>query len=242
MASPPRRHDVLAAAPSLSLHVVENLYGDLQLHWAAARDGGSAIAAPADEALAALPSDALVAALRRVHTVATRGVWLQLPASAACAGLVAAALAEGYVVHHAAPAVGAAAGAPLTLTLQRWCRAERNPTPACGHHAMGSAALVVRDSDGAVLAIRDRYDAAGPWRMPGGHVDAGECGVECAVRETREETGVHATAVGVLALLELQLPVRTDWAPGATPAREAATAGGADVADEEKRRISDLGA
>jgi 8-oxo-dGTP pyrophosphatase MutT (NUDIX family) len=54
-------------------------------------------------------------------------------------------------------------------------------------HVTGSA--VVRDAAGRVLV--HRHKRLGTWLQPGGHLDPGELPWDAAVRETREETGVH---------------------------------------------------
>lgn len=47
--------------------------------------------------------------------------------------------------------------------------------------------------DGRVLLVRRSalVSEPGTWANPGGHVERGESDVEAAVRETREETGIH---------------------------------------------------
>jgi len=50
---------------------------------------------------------------------------------------------------------------------------------------------------GKLLLVRDRR---GLWSTPGGHLDFGESPADCAVRETREETGVVVTSVDFVAM------------------------------------------
>ncbi len=60
--------------------------------------------------------------------------------------------------------------------------AYRNPAPAAG---------VVLVEDGSVLLVRRRFDPRrGMWTLPAGFVEYDEHVEECAVRETREETGL----------------------------------------------------
>lgn len=55
--------------------------------------------------------------------------------------------------------------------------------------AVGAMVVVVRD-DGRVLMIQ-RRDPVGIWAFPAGFCDLGENVAHAAVRETREETGLH---------------------------------------------------
>jgi ADP-ribose pyrophosphatase YjhB (NUDIX family) len=58
--------------------------------------------------------------------------------------------------------------------------------------------VVLRDGDGRLLLIR-RSDN-GLWAVPAGAMELGESIADCAVRELREETGLHATQVTPYAL------------------------------------------
>ncbi|TWE13367.1 dihydrofolate reductase [Rudaeicoccus suwonensis] len=58
------------------------------------------------------------------------------------------------------------------------------------------ASCAIRDGDRLLLTRREDN---GLWCLPGGGVDAGETWSEAAVREVREETGLHVEIDGVLA-------------------------------------------
>jgi ADP-ribose pyrophosphatase YjhB (NUDIX family) len=58
--------------------------------------------------------------------------------------------------------------------------------------------VVVRDASGRVLLIRRRDN--GHWAMPAGAMELGESITACAVRELREETGLHAGGVTLFGL------------------------------------------
>lgn len=60
--------------------------------------------------------------------------------------------------------------------------------PACG--------TLTVDDRGRFLLQRRRD--TGQWALPMGKMDIGETPSQCAVRETREETGVEVEAIGIL--------------------------------------------
>ncbi|RKR89170.1 ADP-ribose pyrophosphatase YjhB (NUDIX family) [Micromonospora pisi] len=60
--------------------------------------------------------------------------------------------------------------------------------PACG--------VLAVDDQGAILLQRRRD--TGQWALPMGKMEIGETPTQCAVRETREETGVDVEVIGIL--------------------------------------------
>jgi ADP-ribose pyrophosphatase YjhB (NUDIX family) len=99
-------------------------------------------------------------------------------------------------------------------------------------------ALAVVPRDGRLLMVRrGREPNRGLWGFPGGHVERGETGLEAAVRELREETGVRARAdryLGVLDVIERRdgavawhyvlLAVLCEWVEGEPVAADDAEA------------------
>jgi len=65
-------------------------------------------------------------------------------------------------------------------------------------HGHKAAVAVVQDRDHWLLGLAKatRDDRTGKWCMPGGMSKPGETPEQTAVRECREETGVHCRAVG----------------------------------------------
>ena len=61
-----------------------------------------------------------------------------------------------------------------------------------------SANVVVVDGAGRILLIH-RTDNDN-WAVPGGAMDLGESIVDCAVRETREETGIDCEVTGLVGI------------------------------------------
>ena len=55
------------------------------------------------------------------------------------------------------------------------------------------AAVVILNTTGHVLLVKHNY---GPlnWELPGGGAEANESIIDTAIREVREETGIHAAA------------------------------------------------
>lgn len=71
----------------------------------------------------------------------------------------------------------------------------------------GGAAVV--DGDDRVLLVK-RADS-GTWCLPGGAVDVGETPAECAVREAREETGLHVETTDIAAVTTKGPNENTPW-------------------------------
>jgi ADP-ribose pyrophosphatase YjhB (NUDIX family) len=62
--------------------------------------------------------------------------------------------------------------------------------PACG--------VLAVDDRGAILLQRRRD--TGQWALPMGKMEIGETPTECAIRETREETGVDVEVIGLIGI------------------------------------------
>jgi ADP-ribose pyrophosphatase YjhB (NUDIX family) len=63
---------------------------------------------------------------------------------------------------------------------------------ASGHPRVACAGAVIVDEHGLFLLIRRGQEpSAGTWSIPGGRVEPGETPAAAAVREAREETGLH---------------------------------------------------
>ncbi|MFD4346430.1 NUDIX domain-containing protein [Streptomyces coelicoflavus] len=73
---------------------------------------------------------------------------------------------------------------------------ENDPHAPAANSLVPAASAVVIDEAGRILLQR-RVDN-GMWALPGGAMNLGESLPECAVRETREETGLDVEVVGIV--------------------------------------------
>lgn len=62
-----------------------------------------------------------------------------------------------------------------------------------------SVAVIVRDSEGRLLLVRDR--ASGEWGLPAGGIEPSEAPIEAAHRELREETGITSAELVLAAAM-----------------------------------------
>ena len=60
--------------------------------------------------------------------------------------------------------------------------------------------IIITKGEEVLLLKRKNVHGAGSWSTPGGHLEFGESLEECAIRETKEETGVSITDVKFRAL------------------------------------------
>ncbi|CAI9292447.1 unnamed protein product [Lactuca saligna] len=119
-----------------------------------------------------------------------KGVWLRLPIE--LANLIESAVNEGFYYHHAEKNY---------LMLVYWIPATPNTLPPNATHRVGVGAFVMKEN-GEVLVVQEKggkMSGTGVWKFPTGVVDEGEDICDAAVREVKEETGIDAKFVEVLA-------------------------------------------
>ncbi|KAI3711207.1 hypothetical protein L2E82_41120 [Cichorium intybus] len=119
-----------------------------------------------------------------------KGVWLKLPIE--LANLIETAVNEGFYYHHAEKNY---------LMLVHWIPATPNTLPPNASHRVGVGAFVMKEN-GEVLVVQEKggkMKGTGVWKFPTGVVDEGEDICDAAVREVKEETGIDAEFVEILA-------------------------------------------
>lgn len=73
---------------------------------------------------------------------------------------------------------------------------EDDPDAPEANSLVPAASVVVVDEQGRILLQRRRDN--GMWALPGGAMNFGESLPDCAVRETREETGYEVELTGIV--------------------------------------------
>lgn len=67
------------------------------------------------------------------------------------------------------------------------------------HHTfMVGVAGIIRDADGRILLLRNRFWSRYGWGLPSGYANRGETLAQALVREVREETGYEITDVQLI--------------------------------------------
>uniref|UniRef100_A0A2P2LKT8 Uncharacterized protein MANES_13G061400 n=4 Tax=Rhizophora mucronata TaxID=61149 RepID=A0A2P2LKT8_RHIMU len=119
-----------------------------------------------------------------------KGIWIKLPIE--LANLVEPAVREGFRYHHAEPDY---------LMLVRWLPNSPDTLPIYASHRVGIGALVTNDR-GEVLVVKENsggFKGTGVWKLPTGVINEGEDILTAAIRELKEETGIEAEFVEILA-------------------------------------------
>ncbi|KAH9607666.1 hypothetical protein KSS87_011635 [Heliosperma pusillum] len=134
--------------------------------------------------------DALTASMSRWKQEGKKGVWIKLPIG--LAHLIEIAVKEGFWYHHAERDY---------LMLVYWIPETLCTIPANASHRVGIGAIVLTEKR-ELLVVQEnsgRLRGTGIWKVPTGVVDEGEDICVAAVREVKEETGIDAEFVEVVA-------------------------------------------
>ncbi|KAI4371179.1 hypothetical protein MLD38_019445 [Melastoma candidum] len=119
-----------------------------------------------------------------------KGVWIKLTKD--LANLIESAVKEGFNYHHAEKDY---------LMLVYWIPETPDTIPANATHRVGIGAVVFNEKN-EVLVVQEnsgRFQGSGVWKFPTGVVDEGEDICTAAQREVKEETGINAEFIEVLA-------------------------------------------
>lgn len=134
--------------------------------------------------------DALKASMSQWRHEGKKGVWIKLPIG--LANLVEIVVKEGFWYHHAEPNY---------LMLVYWIPETDCTIPANATHRVGVGAIVLTEKR-EMLVVQEksgRFQGTGIWKIPTGVVDEGEDICAAAIREVKEETGIDAEFVEVVA-------------------------------------------
>ncbi|XAR56793.1 NAD(+) diphosphatase [Bertholletia excelsa] len=119
-----------------------------------------------------------------------KGIWIKLPIG--LVNLVETAVKEGFWYHHAEPSY---------LMLVYWIPETPRTIPANATHRVGVGAIMTNDKR-ELLVVQEKsghFRGTGVWKIPTGVVDEGEDIIAAVVREVKEETGINAEFVEILA-------------------------------------------
>ncbi|KAG8642208.1 hypothetical protein MANES_12G066303v8 [Manihot esculenta] len=119
-----------------------------------------------------------------------RGVWIKLPIE--FSNLVHHIVQEGFRYHHAEADY---------LMLVRWLPNTPDTLPVNASHRVGIGAFILNKKR-QVLVVQEKsggFKGTGVWKLPTGVVNEGEDICEAAVREVKEETGIDAEFMEILA-------------------------------------------
>jgi 8-oxo-dGTP pyrophosphatase MutT (NUDIX family) len=132
----------------------------------------------------------LKASLSRWKQQGKKGVWIKLPIQ--LANLVESAVKEGFWYHHAEPDY---------LMLVYWIPITCSTIPSNATHRVSVGAILLNEKR-EMLVVQEksgRFRGSGVWKIPTGVVDEGEDFYAAAIREVKEETGIDAEFLEVLA-------------------------------------------
>ncbi|KAJ8898586.1 hypothetical protein K2173_001483 [Erythroxylum novogranatense] len=132
----------------------------------------------------------LRASLSKWRQQGKKGVWIKLPLG--LAHLVKPVVQEGFWYHHAETDY---------LMLVRWLPDTPVTLPVNASHRVGIGAFVMNNK-GQVLVVKEKnggFKGKGVWKLPTGVVNEGEDICIAAIREVKEETGIDADFVEILA-------------------------------------------
>lgn len=163
------------------------------LSWSEARFGGATLTL-GDAPIACMDTfksefAGVMADIRANHR---RGVFMRVPIERSA--VISTAAEHGFKFHHAE--------GDSAMLLNWLPEQEPSPVPDFATHVIGLGGMCVNDKLEVLCVKEARAPAAtsqGAWKLPGGLIELGEEIADGVAREVREETGVKATFLSVLA-------------------------------------------
>ncbi|XP_050693380.1 uncharacterized protein LOC126984048 isoform X1 [Eriocheir sinensis] len=187
------KHAALTSSPLLShLHQRPPLLAAMSdaPHFKGVQDRYSGITVSSDEESVSSQDfeEMLQVSLSHWMEEKIRGVWFKVDIQHA--EWVPVLAKHGFTYHHAKPEF---------VMMVRWLAVnEPNNIPRYAHNVVGVGAFVVNDED-ELLVVRERFYTRPHWKLPGGYVELKEDLGTAAIREVKEETGVEAEFVSLVA-------------------------------------------
>lgn len=133
----------------------------------------------------------LQASLQKWTEDSVRGVWFRI--SVEHADWVPILVKNGFSFHHVAGSGG-------VVIMCRWLPVDEESRLPMFAHTMVGAGAIVKDDNGRILVVQERYRNLLFWKLPGGYVDPGEDIAAAAIREVYEETNISTEFKSVVAI------------------------------------------
>ena len=86
---------------------------------------------------------------------------------------------------------------------------DETPSPVGAHRPVAAVGVICFRGDDVLLIKRGAPPLTGQWSLPGGRIEFGERTPDAALRELKEETGVTATLLGLVDVVDAHVTSRS---------------------------------